>query len=62
MVKRLEMKKGNITLTEEHKYEFLTGEEILPPDQRRLIEKVFIFSFNSDRKFTSNNKPTITTT
>ena len=45
MVKRLEMKKGNIILTEEHKYEYLTGEEILPPDQRRLIEKVFIFSF-----------------
>ena len=26
------------------KYEYLTNEEILPPDQRRVIEQVCIFS------------------
>ena len=27
------------------KYEYLTGEEILPSDQRRVMEQVYIFSF-----------------
>ena len=35
------------------KYEFLTVEEILPPDQRRMIE-VYIFSFR--KSFCKTNK------
>ena len=44
---RLEIKNYNLILTRKiDKYEYLTGEEILPSDQRRAIEQaVYIFSF-----------------
>ena len=38
------------------KYEYLTGEEILPLGQRRVIEQVYLFSFRkSFRKTNKNN-------
>ena len=38
------------------KYEYLTGEEILPSDQRRLIGQAKLFSFKkSFRKTNKNN-------
>ena len=48
-MKKLEMENFIMILTEKHKrkssreidkHEYLTGEEILPPDQRRMIEQV----------------------
>ena len=32
------------------KYEYLTGEEILPPNQRQIIEQIWIFSFQEKLK------------
>ena len=31
-----------------HKYEYLTGEEIFPSNQRQIIEQVCIFSFRKN--------------
>ena len=31
-----------------HKYEYLTGGEILPSNQRQIIEQVYIFSFRKN--------------
>ena len=38
------------------KYEFLTGEEALPPDQRRVIDKVKFFYSPSGKAFEKQTK------
>ena len=38
-----------------YKYQYLTGEEILPPDQRRVIEQVK-FAYSSQEKLLKNKQ------